>query len=59
MIAGLEADEAERARYLARVPAHRFGEAEEIAMATAFLASEAASRIVGHVLVVDGGYTAA
>lgn len=57
MIAGLEANEAERERYLARVPAHRFGAAEEVAMATAFLASEAASHIVGHVLVVDGGFT--
>jgi NAD(P)-dependent dehydrogenase (short-subunit alcohol dehydrogenase family) len=36
----------------------RFGRAEEIASATAFLASDDASFITGHALVVDGGYTA-
>jgi NAD(P)-dependent dehydrogenase (short-subunit alcohol dehydrogenase family) len=59
MIAALEADEAERSRYLARAPAHRFGEASQVAQAIAFLASDAASHIVGQVLVVDGGYTVA
>jgi len=36
----------------------RFGRPEEIAAAAAFLASEDASFITGHALVVDGGYTA-
>jgi NAD(P)-dependent dehydrogenase (short-subunit alcohol dehydrogenase family) len=36
----------------------RFGRPEEIASAAAFLASEDASFITGHALVVDGGYTA-
>jgi NAD(P)-dependent dehydrogenase (short-subunit alcohol dehydrogenase family) len=36
----------------------RFGRPEEIASAAAFLASEDASFITGHALVVDGGFTA-
>lgn len=36
----------------------RFGKPEEIAAAAAFLASEDASFVSGHALVVDGGFTA-
>ena len=36
----------------------RWGRPEEIAAATAFLASEDASFITGHALAVDGGFTA-
>jgi NAD(P)-dependent dehydrogenase (short-subunit alcohol dehydrogenase family) len=43
---------------LARVPLRRQGEPDEIAGAVAFLASEDASYITGHALVVDGGMTA-
>lgn len=38
-------------------PMGRAGQAEEVAAAIAFLASEDASFITGHQLVVDGGYT--
>jgi NAD(P)-dependent dehydrogenase (short-subunit alcohol dehydrogenase family) len=37
---------------------NRFGRAEEIAAAAAFLTSEDASFVTGHTLVVDGGFTA-
>ncbi|MDP2314391.1 MAG: SDR family NAD(P)-dependent oxidoreductase [Pseudomonadota bacterium] len=42
-------------RWLAAIPAGRVGRAEEVARAALFLASDEASYIVGHALVVDGG----
>jgi NAD(P)-dependent dehydrogenase (short-subunit alcohol dehydrogenase family) len=51
------ADDA-KARRVARIPMGRFGEADEVARAALFLASDDASFVTGHTLAVDGGYLA-
>jgi NAD(P)-dependent dehydrogenase (short-subunit alcohol dehydrogenase family) len=43
---------------LLRTPMRRFGELKELKGAAVFLASDAASFITGHLLVVDGGFLA-
>jgi 3-oxoacyl-[acyl-carrier protein] reductase len=48
-------DEKQRTAMLAQIPLGRAGTAEEIAQAVAFLASDAAGYITGHVLDVNGG----
>jgi NAD(P)-dependent dehydrogenase (short-subunit alcohol dehydrogenase family) len=52
------ADPAIRHRMLSRIPAGRFGTAEEMAAAIRYLASPQAAYISGHTLVLDGGLTA-
>jgi NAD(P)-dependent dehydrogenase (short-subunit alcohol dehydrogenase family) len=44
--------------FLVRTPMRRFGEIEELVGAAVFLASDAASFVTGHLLVVDGGFLA-
>jgi NAD(P)-dependent dehydrogenase (short-subunit alcohol dehydrogenase family) len=46
-------------RRLVHIPMGRFGEAEEIAKATLFLASDESSFVTGSTFLVDGGITAA
>ncbi|MCY3714916.1 MAG: glucose 1-dehydrogenase [Chloroflexi bacterium] len=54
----LDTDEKQRRR-LVHIPMGRFGEAEEIAKAALFLASDEASFVTGSSFLVDGGITAA
>ncbi len=52
-------DQTIRDAYLARLPIKRYGQPEEIAAAAAFLASDEAAYITGHLLDVDGGFDVA
>ena len=49
-------DQTIRDAYHARLPIKRYGQPEEIAASIAFLASEEAAYITGHLLDVDGGF---
>lgn len=52
----LRADETRNRQILERIPAGRWGEAEDIAGAAVFLSSEASKYVHGHIMVVDGGW---
>jgi 2-deoxy-D-gluconate 3-dehydrogenase len=56
--AQLRADENRNRQILERIPANRWGEAEDLKGAAVFLASPASDYLQGHVLVVDGGWMA-
>ena len=51
-------DPAFYAELVGRVPLGRFGRDTDLAGAVVFLASDASAFVTGHVLVLDGGYTA-
>ena len=52
-------DGTERGReFLLRTPMRRFGKLDELVGAAVFLASDAASFVSGHLMVVDGGFLA-
>ncbi|MET0556248.1 MAG: 2-dehydro-3-deoxy-D-gluconate 5-dehydrogenase KduD [Vicinamibacteria bacterium] len=52
----LQKDAARSEQILGRIPAGRWGEAEDLAGAAVFLSSSASDFVHGHVLVVDGGW---
>jgi NAD(P)-dependent dehydrogenase (short-subunit alcohol dehydrogenase family) len=47
-----------RREFLMRTPMKRFGRLDELVGAAVFLASDSASYVTGHTLVVDGGFLA-
>ncbi len=51
-------DEKRNQSILERIPAGRWGEAEDLTGAAIFLASEASNYMNGHTLIVDGGWMA-
>jgi len=54
--AALRADETRNRQILERIPAGRWGNADDLAGAAVFLASSASDYLQGHILVVDGGW---
>ena len=56
--AALQADETRNRQIVERIPAGRWGRAEDIGGAAVFLASSASDYVNGHILAVDGGWLA-
>ena len=54
----LRADETRNRQILERIPAGRWGDADDIAGTAVFLSSAASDYVNGHILVVDGGWLA-
>jgi NAD(P)-dependent dehydrogenase (short-subunit alcohol dehydrogenase family) len=58
MVTGMLEREPDAMKEIMRVtPIRRLGRPEEIASAVLWLCSEGAGFVIGHALVVDGGYT--
>ncbi len=58
MTKGLSSKSELKEQVISRIPMGRFGKPEEVAKAAVFLASDGASYITGHCLIIDGGWTA-
>ena len=58
MTEGRRADPVVYQRMLSRIPLGRYGEAEEVAYAVMYLASDESGWVTGSELVIDGGWTA-
>jgi NAD(P)-dependent dehydrogenase (short-subunit alcohol dehydrogenase family) len=58
MTEGRRADPVVYQRMLSRIPMGRYGEAEEVAYAVLYLASDESAYVTGSELVIDGGWTA-
>ncbi len=54
----LRTDETRNRQILERIPAGRWGKADDLAGAAVFLSSAASDYLQGHILVVDGGWMA-
>ncbi len=58
MTKGLSSKSGLKEQMISRIPMGRFGRSEEVAKAAVFLASDGASYMTGHCLIIDGGWTA-
>ena len=56
--APLRADEARNRQILERIPAGRWGSADDLSGAVVFLSSAASDYMYGHIMLVDGGWMA-
>ena len=54
----LRADETRNRQIMERIPAGRWGDADDLSGAVVFLSSAASDYVQGHVMVVDGGWLA-
>jgi NAD(P)-dependent dehydrogenase (short-subunit alcohol dehydrogenase family) len=54
----MDAEEAYRDRVIGRIPLGRIGQPEEIVGTVLYLATPASAMMTGHVIALDGGYTA-